>query len=166
MTTEIKTTMVHINTANIQAHDHWIRNSASKAGRFTLHLLEMLLAMMAGMPILFMLRNLIPASSSFAAAYVSGTVLSDLAMGVFMTVPMVAWMIMRGHGWHHSAEMAFAMFAPVAAVIVLRLLGADAYLPWLPKASHLGMFLGMLTAMLYRRGHYTGTASHSAHTAH
>ncbi len=166
MTTESKTTMDHINVTSVQAHDHWIRNTASQMGRFSLHFLEMLLAMMAGMPILYMLRNLIPASSSFAAAYQSGTVLSDLAMAVFMTLPMGAWMIVRGHGWRHSAEMAFAMFAPVAAVIVLRLLGADAYLPWLDKASHLGMFLGMMMVMLYRRDHYMGIAGHAAHVTH
>ena len=166
MTTEINTTMVHINSASIQAHDHRIRNSASKVGRFILHLLEMLLAMMAGMPILFMLRNLIPASSSFTAAFKSGTNLYNLAMAVFMTVPMVAWMIVRGHGWRHSVEMGFAMFAPVAAIIVLRLLGADANLPWLVKASHLAMFLGMIIAMLYRHDHYTGKARHSAHASH
>ncbi len=146
--------------------DHQILNSASKVGHFLLHLLEMLVAMMIGMPILFMVRNLIPASSSYAAAFKSGTILSGLAMAIFMTVPMVTWMIVRGHGWRHSAEMGFAMFAPVAVVVGLRLLGADTYLPWLRNASHLGMFLGMLIAMLYRRDHYTGTTSHSAHTAH
>ncbi len=52
------------------------------------------------------------------------------------------------------------MVAPVAAVFVLNLLGAGAYLPWLGKASRLGMFLGMMTAMLYRREHDTGHAGH------
>ena len=166
MSIESKTTMDFINTASIQVPDHQIRNSALKVGRFVLHFLEMTLAMMVGMPILFMLRNLIPASSSYVAAFKSGTILYDLTMAVFMTVPMLVWMIVRRHGWRHSAEMGFAMFAPVAVVIVLRLLGADAYLPWLSKASHLGMFLGMMIAMLYRREHFTGTAGHSAHTAH
>ncbi|HEU5099237.1 MAG TPA: hypothetical protein VFU22_09470, partial [Roseiflexaceae bacterium] len=106
MTITGKTTMDHVDTASTPAHDHRLRTSASKLGRFLLHLLEMLLAMMIGMPILYMLGNLIPPSSSYAAAFVSGTNLNDLAMVVFMTVPMVAWMIVRGHGWRHSAEMA------------------------------------------------------------
>ena len=80
-----------------------------------------------------------------------------------MTVPMVAWMIVRGHGWQHSAEMAFAMSAPMAVVIVVRLLGGGASQPWLIQIGYLGMFLGMLIAMLYRRDHYTGKAGHSAH---
>ncbi len=167
MTIEIiDTTMDHTNTASLQAYDHRIRNSAAKVGRFILRLLEMLVAMMAGMPAFFMLRNQIPASSIYTAAFIRGTNLYGLAMAVFMTVPMVAWMIVRGHGWRHSAEMGFAMFAPVAVVIVLRLLGADAYLPWLSKASHLGMFLGMMIAMLYRRDHYTGIAGHAAYVTH
>jgi hypothetical protein len=166
MTIESNTTMDHIHTASTQAHDYRIRNSASKVGRFILHLLEMLLSMMAGMPIFYWLGNLIPASSSYSAAFEYGTNLYDLAHAVFMTVPMVAWMIVRGHGWRHSAEMAFAMVAPVAASIVLRLLGGDAYLPWLADASHPAMFLGMIIAMLYRREHYTGKAGHSAHATH
>ncbi len=164
MTTEIKTTMDHM--ASVPMHDHQIRNSAAKVGRFSLHFLEMLLAMMAGMPIFTLVRSLIPATSSVAAAFKSGTISYSITMTVFMTVSMVAWMIVRGHGWRHSAEMGFAMVAPVAVTIVLRLLGADAYLPWLGNASHLGMFLGMLIVMLYRRDHYTGKASHSAHATH
>ncbi len=163
MTITSKITMDHINTASIQAHDHRIRNSASKVGRFILHLLEMALAMMVGMVILYLLDSLTPASSSYSAAFEYGTIMFDVSMAVFMTVPMVAWMIVRGHGWRHVAEMAFGMNAPVAAIIVLRLLGAEAYLPGLADASHPAMFLGMIIAMLYRRDHYTGKANHSAH---
>jgi hypothetical protein len=166
MTIRNETTIDHTTTASRPAQDHRIRNAALGVGRFILHLLEMLLAMMVGMPILYGLRNLIPASSRYAAAFVSGTTLNALAMGVFMTVPMVAWMIVRGHGWRHSAEMAFAMFAPVAAIIVLLLLGADASLPWLAKASHPAMPLAMIIAMLYRHDHYTGKSGHAAHAAH
>jgi len=119
---------------------------------------------MVGMPFFFMLRDVIPASSSYPAVFVRGTILFDLAMVVVMTVPMVAWMIVRGHGWRHSAEMAFAMSAPMAVVIALRLLaGSDIYLPWLRQVGYNGMFLGMLIAMLYRRDHYTGKVGHSAH---
>lgn len=167
MTITSKPTVDQLNTASIQAQLHRIRSSVSKVGHFTLHLLEMLLAMMAGMVVLYiLLENLIPASSSYAAAFEYGTNLFDLAMGVFMTVPMMAWMIVRRHGRRHSVEMAVAMFVPVAAIIVLRLLGADTYLPWLADAGHPAMFLAMIVAMLYRRDHYTGKAGHSAHAAH
>ena len=75
------------------------------------------------------LRNLVPASPPFAAAFQFGTIMFEIAMTVFMAVPMVAWMIVRRHGWRHSVEMAVGMSAPVAAIVVLRLLRAGAYLP-------------------------------------
>ena len=166
MNAETETTLAHIGTARRHRHDRRIRSSALQVGRFLLHLLEMLLAMMVGMPVLFMLRNLIPASSSYAAAFQRGTALFGLAMAVFMTVPMVAWMIVRGHGWRHSAEMAVAMLAPMAVGIVPQALGLVAYQPWFPAAGMLGMLLGMIIVMLYRRDHYTGKGSPSAHATH
>ncbi|MCZ7569874.1 MAG: hypothetical protein M5U01_14995 [Ardenticatenaceae bacterium] len=166
MTITSTTTIDRINTVSAQAHVYRIRNAAGQVVRFVLHLLEMTLAMMAGMAILYVLDVLTPDSASYSEAFEYGTNLFDLTMGVFMTVPMVAWMRVRGHGWRHGAEMAFAMFAPVAAIVVLRLLGADAEQPWLADASHPAMFLGMIIAMLYRRDHYTGKAGHSAHATH
>ncbi len=166
MTTEIRSATPHIHTASIPLIDNRIRSTASQVGRFSLHFLEMVVAMMVGMPIFSLVRNLIPASSIFSAAFKSGTISYSINMTVFMTLPMVAWMILRGHGWRHSLEMALAMVAPVAVTTVLSLVGAAAYLPWLGNASHVGMFLGMLIVMLYRRDHYTGKASHSAHAAH
>ena len=164
MTIANKTTMDYINTASTQVHEHRIRNASTKVGRFILRLLEMLVAMMAGMPDFFMLRNQIPASSIYAAAFIRGTILYDLAIAVFMTVPMVAWMIFRGHGRRHSIEMAVAMSAPFFVINVLRLFGVNA--PWFQDAEYTGMFLGMIAAMLYRRDHYSGKAGHSAHATH
>ncbi len=166
MTTEIRSTIPHIHTASIPMTGSQIRSTASQIGRFSLHFLEMVVAMMVGMPVLFMVRSLIPTSSGLAAAFKSGTIAYSITMTVFMTLPMVAWMIVRGHGWRHSLEMAVAMDAPVAVTTVLSLLGAAAYLPWLSNASHFGMFLGMLIVMLFRRDHYTGKANHSAHASH
>ncbi len=166
MPVESTTTMESVNRVTRQAQEDRVRTHALSVGRFSLHMLEMLLAMMAGMPIYAVLRKLVPASSGYAAAFKSGTIQYDLAMTVFMTVPMVAWMVLRHHGWRHSAEMAFGMFGPVAVIVILRLLGADGYLPWLSSASHSAMFLGMLAVMLYRRDHYTARAGHSAHATH
>ena len=77
-------------------------------------------------------------------------------MVVFMTVPMVAWMRLRGHSWRHGAEMAAGMLAPAVVIYILLGLGAGATLPWLQEADHPAMLLGMLAAMLLRREHYTG----------
>ena len=163
MTITGKFTMDHAKTDDMQVFDHRIRNNAIQVGRFILHLLEMVLSMMAGMVILYLLDVLLPPSSSYDAFLEYGTIQFDFAMAIFMTVPMAAWMIVRSHDRRHVAEMAFGMNAPVAAIIVLRLLGAEANLPWLTDASHPVMFFGMIVAMLYRRDHYTGQASHSAH---
>jgi hypothetical protein len=166
MNTKIETTLAHPETAHVHPPDRPRRSSASAVGRFILHLLEMQLAMMVGMPVLFMLRNRLAASSSFAAAFQPGTALFGLMAGIFMTVPMVAWMIVRGHGWRHSAEMGLAMLVPFAALLVPQALGLLAFQPWFPVAGCLVMLLCMIIAMLYRRDHYTGKASHAAHAAH
>lgn len=131
-----------------------------KVGRFLLHLLEMLLAMGAGMGLFHLLAGLIPPASPLAVVNERGTDLHVIVMNVFMVVPMVAWMIIRGHGWRHSIEMAVAMLAPIAFVTVLCRLGLETYLPWLTGASAPAMYLGMLAAMLYRRSHYTGQKCH------
>jgi len=161
MTVNSETTVDQIHTASTQVSEHRIRNVVSKLGRFILHLLEMTLAMMVGMVILYLLDILlIPESSSFSAFVEYGTIQFDFAMVVFMAVPMVAWMIVRVHARRHVAEMAFGMNVPAAVIIMLRLLGGDAYLPWLAYSSHPGMFLGMIIMMVYRRDHYTGKAGH------
>ena len=131
-----------------------------------MHLLEMLLAMEAGMVIFHLLANQIPATSSLAPVADSETVLHNVVMDVFMMVPMLAWMILRGHGWRHSLEMGVAMLAPIAAINLLCNLGAVEYLPWLAGVSGPAMYLGMLTAMFYRRDHYTVKAVHSRHADH
>lgn len=155
-----------LSTASTQAPASPIRNAASKIGRFVMHLLEMLLAMVAGMFALSWLGDLIPAYSSLYYSFRSGAILYELAMVVFMTVPMVTWMIVRGHGTRHGVEMALAMFAPVAVISMLRLLKADAYLPWLADIGHMASFVGMIVAMLYRCDHYTGKVGHSTHATH
>ena len=146
--------------------DSRIHSPASKVGRFLLHLLEMLLAMSAGMGIFHLMANQIPASSNLVAVTDREAVLHNVVMVVFMTVPMLSWMIVRGHGWRHSLEMGVAMLAPIAAINLICSLGAVEYLPWLAKSSSPAMYLGMLAAMLYRRSHYTVKAGHSGHAAH
>ena len=142
-----------------------IPEGALNVGRFILHFLEMMLAMGVGGLLFSLLVRQIPESASYAAAFERGTYLRAIVSSLLMTVPMVAWMIVRGHGWQHSWEMTGAMLAPVAAIIVLRILGADAYLPWLAKINCVAMDVAMLVYMLYRRDHYTGQVGHSGHAA-
>lgn len=71
-----------------------------------------------------------------------------------MTVPMVAWMRHRGHGWRSSAEMGVVMFAP--AIPIIALLRADV----IAFAAVCGLYCAtmmaaMLALMLYRRSEYS-----------
>jgi hypothetical protein len=79
---------------------------------FLRHYLEMLLAMFIGMGVL---------AGGLAAAGVDirSVELALLWMAFSMSLPMVAWMRYRGHGWTPSMEMAAAMFLPSFAAIAL-----------------------------------------------
>ena len=119
-------------------------------GRFVIHYVEMLLAMFAGMLVLWM--------PLVALGRPDATELELLGMAFTMTVPMVAWMRYRGHGWAPATEMAAAMFLPTFAAIVLLWAGLveDGHAPMM--IQHVAMFPAMLVAMLLRRGEYTGHA--------
>ena len=82
---------------------------------FIRHYVEMVIAMFVGMAVLYM-----PAELALNAIGSSWDELSDalmfLGMAATMTVPMVAWMIYRGHGGRADGEMAAAMFLPTFAV--------------------------------------------------
>jgi hypothetical protein len=159
-----KTHAKHANAAGMNADDHR-SNRASKTVRFLLHFLEMQTAMGLGMiPWHWLVREL-RASPTYAEVFQRGSALSTIGHGLFMTIPMVVWMIVRQHGWRHSLEMGAAMFAPGVAIIVLCWLGADTYWPWLITLASPAGTMGMLVYMLYRRDHFTRKAGHSIHTA-
>jgi hypothetical protein len=124
---------------------------------FIRHYVEMLLAMFVGMGVLF-----VPALLALGAAGVSSAELrSDapalmlLGMGITMTVPMVAWMRYRGHGWPASNEMAASMMLPTAGVIALLGTGLVADFGTLMTLEHVVMLPAMLVAMLLRREEYS-----------
>jgi hypothetical protein len=79
--------------------------------------------------------------------------LHQVGMAVAMTVPMVAWMRVRGHGWRYGIEMALGMLVPWALVIGLASTSIGTALPWLAEADGVAMLLGMLAVMLLR-GHH------------
>ena len=160
-----KTTVDHIKTAGTKVFDLRQRILASKTMRFLLHFLEMQIPMILGMiPWHWLVREL-RASPTYAEVFPRGSALSTIGHGLFMTIPMVVWMIVRQHGWRHSLEMGAAMFAPGVAIIVLCWLGADTYWPWLITLASPAGTMGMLVYMLYRRDHFTRKAGHSIHTA-
>ena len=130
------------------------------AKRFIRHYVEMVIAMFGGMVVLG-----VPAEAALRATgtsshdlYVDVPALALLGMAVIMTVPMVAWMRYRGHGWRPNAEMAASMFLPTFAVIAL--LPAGIEVMTLMGIQHAVMFPAMLVAMLLRRAEYTHAHGH------
>jgi hypothetical protein len=88
---------------------------------FVRHYAEMVVAMFLGMAILG-----IPTGWAMGAMGTSWTELTDnapalmfLGMATTMTVPMVGWMVYRGHGRRANTEMSASMFLPTFAVIAL-----------------------------------------------
>jgi hypothetical protein len=133
---------------------------ARPAGHFARHYVEMLVAMFLGMAVLGT-----PALLALGAAGVSSAELrSDapamllLGMGITMTVPMVAWMRYRGHGWAASNEMAASMLIPTAGVIGLLGAGVVDDVGALLMAEHVVMLPSMLAVMLLRRDEYSHAA--------
>ncbi len=135
-------------------------------GRFLLHFLEMSIPMVLGMAAFGMLADQLRASPGFGAAFQSGADLSILGDGLFMSVPMVAWMVWRGHDRRHSLEMGASMLVPGLAIIALGWLGADSYAPGLREGACGYMCLGMPVYMLWRRDHFTVKAARAAHATH
>ncbi len=121
---------------------------------FWQHFLEMFAAMMIGMMVgkpVFLAITGLSSTSQAGRLYPWQSV---LAMALSMTVPMVAWMLFRGHGRRNSAEMAAAMLVPAIPFIILCSLHV------LPGGTANGIYmmlstLAMLGLMLYRRAVYS-----------
>jgi hypothetical protein len=119
---------------------------------FIRHYLEMVIAMLLGMAVLG-----IPGFIALEAAGVDTEAAGVLlwGMALTMTVPMVAWMRHRGHGWLPCWEMAAAMIVPTIGALALLEAGAlgDAHAAM--GVQHVVMFPAMLGVMLLRRDEYT-----------
>ena len=127
---------------------------------FARHYLEMVAAMFIGMGVLWL-----PILGALSLAGVSLSELRDEApaldlagMGLTMTVPMVAWMRYRRHGWRPCAEMAAAMLIPTIAVIALLWGDVLTDVDTLMTIEHVVMLPSMLGVMLLRRDEYTSHA--------
>jgi hypothetical protein len=126
--------------------------------RFTVHYLEMVVAMVAGMVILGPLQVLVLNAAGWTSALEPAGV-SALAMATNMTVAMAAWMRFRGHTRRPIIEMSAAMYLPFGLLLVPLWRGAiteDTFV----LVGHVLMLLGMLLAMLLRREEYTGHHGH------
>jgi hypothetical protein len=127
---------------------------------FARHFGEMLLAMFLGMGVLGGLAAVIFAASGGSSSDLPGGA-RVMLMGVYMTVPMVAWMRYRGHAAARNLEMALSMMAPTLAAAVLAwagALGTGAAL----GVQHVVMVPAMLGVMLWRYDHYARPHSKGA----
>jgi hypothetical protein len=123
---------------------------------FLRHLLEMGLAMMAGMMVSAAIF-LSAVGMTAAEAMREHAVLFVILQALGMTVAMVAWMRHRRHTWRSSSEMAAAMVVPAVPLICLRLL--DVISGPICGLYCLVTFVAMVAAMLYRRSDYGATAT-------
>ena len=120
---------------------------------FVRHYLEMVIAMFAGMGVLAL-----PAHWALGAIGVTPGAPTPmlLSMAVTMTLPMVAWMRVRGHDGRASAEMSASMLLPAAAAVGLLQLDAIEYSGAVMVVEHVAMLAAMLAAMLLRPAAYAG----------
>lgn len=120
---------------------------------FIRHYIEMVVAMLLGMAIL-------GSASSLLIDLPDRTAVTLVEMAVWMTVPMIAWMRFRGHGWRATNEMAAAMLLPAAGTLALLGTGVVTDPDLLLMLEHTVMLPAMLVAMLLRRQEYTGHHHH------
>ncbi|MFJ9390045.1 hypothetical protein ACIRON_14565 [Nocardioides sp. NPDC101246] len=128
---------------------------------FTLHYLQMIVAMVVGMMVLYPLWMLATGSRP-ADAWVHRTDVESLVMATTMVIPMAAWMRFRGHTWRPVVEMSAAMYAGFVVLFPFLWLGAIDT-DGLMLLGHVLMLLLMLAAMLTRPGEYSGSHAHHAH---
>lgn len=129
---------------------------AHNAHGFGRHLIEMGLAMMAGMIVsaaIFLTAVGMTADEGMREHAVLFVVLQALGM----TVAMVAWMRHRRHNWRSSSEMAAAMVVPAVPLICLRLL--DVISGPICSLYCLATIVAMVALMLYRRSDYGATTT-------
>lgn len=126
---------------------------------FSLHYLEMLIAMAVGMAVFGGIASgllyLIHCSSWLDHAAFRASLMSfDMVLG------MSAWMWYRGHTPHLIGEMDVVMVLPLAILIgpyFADAISAGALLLWM----HLLMLPAMFAVMFWRRGEYAGHGAHA-----
>lgn len=116
---------------------------------FTRHLLEMVIAMFAGMALL----GVVLAVFGQPPGYGTNLIARYGMMGVFMAAPMVGWMRYRGHTWPDGLAMTLAMLLPMFALVVPVELGVAKHVPGLSEGSlmlltHAAMIGGMAGLMV------------------
>jgi flagellar biosynthetic protein FliP len=125
----------------------------TKTFHFLRHYVEMVVAMLLGM---LVLGGAATVALDAGRWHEDAPALMLVSMALTMTVPMVAWMRYRGHGWAPAWEMTASMFVPTFAAIALLWAGAVTDSGTLMAIQHATMFPAMLAVMLVRREEYGG----------
>jgi NhaP-type Na+/H+ or K+/H+ antiporter len=120
---------------------------------FWRHFLEMLAAMAVGMVATVAIFLSIVGLKTWDQVTIQYPTQALLAMAAGMSIPMVAWMLLRGMGRRNAYEMAAAMILPVVPFLCLVWFG-------ITKSAQCGGYcaatiLAMLALMRYRRSTYS-----------
>ena len=128
---------------------------AWRRAQFVRHLIEMYLAMQLGMalgPFLFV----VALGASVGETRQQHPVAFLFVMALSMTVPMVAWMLHRGHAWRSAGEMAVVMIAPALPLIALT--AGEVTTGSACGAYMTASTIAMIALIVYRRDEYRATA--------
>jgi hypothetical protein len=128
-------------------------NLSPATKHFARHYAEMVAAMFIGMAVLSPPAGWVMGAFGTSWGDIS-TEMMVLVMATTMTLPMVGWMIYRGHSRRANADMSAAMFLPTFAVIALLWAGLLTDLGMLMVIEHVAMLLAMAGAMLLRPAEY------------
>jgi len=126
-----------------------------KTFHFIRHYVEMVVAMFAGMLVLGGAAVVLLGLDT-GSLYDDAPAVGLTGMALTMTIPMVAWMRYRGHGWPASWEMTASMFVPTLVAIALLWSGALESGHTAMGIQHVIMFPAMLAVMFLRLDEYTG----------
>ena len=126
-----------------------------KTIHFIRHYVEMVVAMFAGMLVLGGAAVVLLGLDT-GSLYDDAPAVGLTGMALTMTIPMVAWMRYRGHGWPASWEMTASMFVPTLVTIALLWSGALESGHTAMGIQHVIMFPAMLAVMFLRLDEYTG----------
>jgi flagellar biosynthetic protein FliP len=122
---------------------------------FLRHYAEMVAAMFLGMAVLGY-----PVDWVMGRLGANSDAFMFLEMATTMTVPMVAWMMYRGHGRRANGEMSASMFVPTFAVIGALTTGLLTDIGVLMIIEHVAMLLAMAGVMLVRPEEYSHHHGH------
>lgn len=142
-------------------HAHTKQQSIfSRVVYFILHFVEMCVVMCVGLVIFDLLLARVGSLFRYSQPDLQLPELSTVALAIWFTLIMIAWMRLRRHEWRTTLEM-----ASTSIVALIPLLGAYWY-GLVPKSDLLGLECGvacafMVVAMLLRLDHYT--TSHTSH---